>query len=207
VIYVGPPPNGAKAQKTVELEDAMAILGDTAAISLDDVVYATFDGALPELDRALDRVFAEGLPPVAVVRSLQRHASNLHLNVGRAAASAPPESIIARMGRVHFSRRASLLRQLRLWPAPRAADALGQILETEMECKTTGMPDEALARRLCLRLAQAARRADAAGRRDRLGRQRRPARRCGAAYGSAVAAANVRRGSGAAPPRRAGRNR
>ena len=35
-------------------------------------------------------------------------------------------------------------------------DALRVILDAEIECKTTGFPDEAIARRLCQRLAQGA---------------------------------------------------
>ncbi|MEK7687035.1 MAG: DNA polymerase III subunit delta, partial [Pseudomonadota bacterium] len=65
--------------KTITLADAVDILGDTAAIGIDDVIAATFDGELVALDRALDRVFSEGGHPVQLVRSLQRHADQLHL--------------------------------------------------------------------------------------------------------------------------------
>ena len=71
--------------KTVSLDDALAVLGDTAAIGIDDVVAATFDGELVALDRALDRVFAEGGNPVQLVRALQRHTDQLHLVAGHAA--------------------------------------------------------------------------------------------------------------------------
>ena len=40
------------------MADAMAVLGDTASIGIDDVIAATFDGELVALDRALDRVQA-----------------------------------------------------------------------------------------------------------------------------------------------------
>src|SRR5204863_255086 len=51
---------------------------------IDDVVGATFDGNLATLDRALDRVFAEGGNAVQLVRALQRHADQLHLVSGHA---------------------------------------------------------------------------------------------------------------------------
>ncbi len=76
---------GTDAGKTVTLDDAMAVLGDTASIGIDDVIAATFDGEPVALDRALDRVFAEGGNPVQLVRSLQRHADQLHLVSGHAA--------------------------------------------------------------------------------------------------------------------------
>ena len=75
----------ATAAKSVSLDDALAVLGDTAAIGIDDVVAATFDGELVALDRALDRVFAEGGNPVQLVRALQRHTDQLHLVAGHAA--------------------------------------------------------------------------------------------------------------------------
>jgi DNA polymerase-3 subunit delta len=49
---------------------------------------------------------------------------------------------------------------LRSWPLSRLGDALKRILDAELECKSTGLPDEAIARRLCLALAH-----NAAGRR------------------------------------------
>ena len=151
------------ASKTVTLDDAIAVLGDTAAIGIDNVVAATFDGELVSLDRALDRVFAEGGHPVQLVRSLQRHADQLHLVSGHAAKGGNFEAAmfkargLPRGGPV----RQRFERHLRAWPLPRLGSALSAILDAEIDCKSTGLPDEAIARRLCLRLAQAARSAKA----------------------------------------------
>jgi DNA polymerase-3 subunit delta len=145
--------------KTVTLDDAMAVLGDTASIGIDDVIASTFDGELVALDRALDRVFAEGGNPIQLVRSLQRHADQLHLVSGNAARGGNLESAmfkargLPRGGPV----RQRFERHLRSWPLPRLSLAVSTILEAEIECKRTGLPDEAIARRLCLRLALAAR--------------------------------------------------
>jgi DNA polymerase-3 subunit delta len=139
----------------ISLGDAIAVLGDTAAIDIDDVIAATFDGELVALDRALDRVFAEGGNPVQLVRSLQRHADQLHL----VASHAKGGSFESAMFRARGLPRGGPMRQrferhLKTWPLPRLSDALSTILEAEIECKSTGLPDEAIARRLCLRLAQ-----------------------------------------------------
>jgi DNA polymerase-3 subunit delta len=145
--------------KTITMADAMAVLGDTASIGIDDVIAATFDGELVALDRALDRVFAEGGNPVQLVRSLQRHVDQLHLVSGNAARGGNLESAmfkargLPRGGPI----RQRFERHLRSWPLPRLSLALSTILDAEIECKRTGLPDEAIARRLCLRLAQAAR--------------------------------------------------
>jgi DNA polymerase-3 subunit delta len=145
--------------KTITMADAMAVLGDTAAIGIDDVIGATFDGELVALDRALDRVFAEGGNPVQLVRALQRHVDQLHLVAGHAAKDGNLEGAmfkargLPRGGPV----RQRFERHLRAWPLRRLSDALQAILKAEQDCKTTGYPDEAIARRLCLALASSAR--------------------------------------------------
>ncbi|WP_422009294.1 DNA polymerase III subunit delta [Reyranella sp.] len=154
---------GSDAGKSITLEDAMAVLGDTASIGIDDVIAATFDGEVVALDRALDRVFAEGGNPVQLVRSLQRHADQLHLVSGHIAKGSNLEGALfkarglPRGGPV----RQRFERHLRTWPLPRLNAAVSTILEAEIDCKRTGLPHEAIARRLCLRLSQAARSAKA----------------------------------------------
>lgn len=149
--------------KTLTLADAVAVLGDSAAIGADDVIAATFDGDLVALDRALDRVFAEGGNAVQLVRALQRHADQLHLVSGHASAGGNLESAmfkargLPRGGPI----RQRFERHLRAWPLRRLSDALTAILRAEQECKTTGYPDEVIARRLCLALSSSARSAKA----------------------------------------------
>jgi DNA polymerase-3 subunit delta len=150
--------------KTVALDDAIAVLGDTAAIGIDDVIAATFDGELIALDRALDRVFSEGGNPVQLVRALQRHADQLHLVAGHAAGfnGKGHGNLEAAMFKARGLPRGGPVRQrferhLRAWPLRRLSDALQAILKAELDCKTTGYPDEAIARRICLALASSAR--------------------------------------------------
>lgn len=145
--------------RTVSLDDALAVLGDTAAIGIDDVVTATFDGEIPALDRALDRVFAEGGNPVQLVRALQRHVDQLHLVAAHAGAGGDLEGAMTRArGLPRFGpMRERFRRHLHAWPLPRLGEALRAILRAEIDCKTTGNPHEAIARRLCLALASSAR--------------------------------------------------
>jgi DNA polymerase-3 subunit delta len=97
------------------------------------------------------------------VRALQRHADQLHLVAGHTAAGGNLEAAmfkargLPRGGPV----RQRFERHARAWPLPRLSAAVSRILEAELECKSTGLPDEAIARRLCLALAQAARQARA----------------------------------------------
>ena len=162
--------------KTIALGDALAVLGDTAAIGIDNVIAATFDGELIALDRALDRVFAEGGNPVQLVRALQRHVDQLHLVAGHVAKGGNLEAAmfkargLPRGGPV----RQRFERHLRAWPLPRLSHVLERLLDAEIECKSTGLPDEAIARRLCLGLAKSEA--------DRKARQRRLASSCRRPY-------------------------
>ncbi|MBI3199003.1 MAG: DNA polymerase III subunit delta [Rhodospirillales bacterium] len=163
LLYKAGGDEAGDASKTITLDDAVAILGDTAAIGIDDVIATTFDGDLVGLDRALDRVFSEGGHPVQLVRSLQRHADQLHIVSAHASKGGSMESAmfkargLPRGGPV----RQRFERHLRAWPLPRLGDVLQAILKAEMECKSTGLPDEAVARRLCLSFAMRARAAKA----------------------------------------------
>src|SRR5471032_1700996 len=144
--------------KTITLDDAMAVLGDTAAIGIDNVVAATCSGQLVALDRALDRVFAEGGNPVQLVRSLQRHVDQLHLVSAHARGGNFEGAMFKARGLARGGpMRQRFERHLHSWPLPRLSQALSRILDAEIDCKKTGLPDEAIARRLCLALAQAAR--------------------------------------------------
>ena len=144
--------------KTITLVDAAAVLGDTSAMDIDDVVGATFDGDLATLDRALDRVFAEGGNAVQLVRALQRHADQLHLVSGHAKGGNFEGAMFKARGLPRGGPvRRRFENHLRRWPLPRLGTALTRILDAELECKTTSFPDQAIARRLCLALARAAR--------------------------------------------------
>ena len=144
--------------KAISLKDAAAVMGDSSAMEIDDVVGATFDGDLVTLDRALDRVFAEGGNPVQLVRALQRHADQLHLVLSHAAKGGNLESAmfkargLPRGGPV----RRRFENHLRAWPLNRLGEALKRTLDAEIECKSTGYPDQAIARRLCLALGRSA---------------------------------------------------
>jgi DNA polymerase-3 subunit delta len=141
--------------KSVTLDDALAVLGDTAAIGIDDVIAATFDGNLAALDRALDRVFAEGGNAVQLVRALQRHADQLHLVSGHAQGGSFEGALFKARGLPRGGPvRQRFERHLRTWPLGRLSAALQAILSAERDCKTTGYPDEVIARRLCLALAR-----------------------------------------------------
>jgi DNA polymerase-3 subunit delta len=150
-LYVGP--NGK-----VDLDSAMACVGDLAGLSLDDALFAATTGDVATADRALELAMAEGAAPVQVLRVGLAHIQKLHRarlameEQGLTAADAtktvrPP---------IFFRRSAAFTRSLTLWPLPALAAALTGLAEAERGCKRTGWPDEALCRNTVLALARRA---------------------------------------------------
>jgi DNA polymerase-3 subunit delta len=150
-LYCAAPAEGAPAPRRVTLEAAALMVGDSAALELDDLVHAATQGELSRLERCLDRLLGEGQAPVVLLRVLARHLIRLHQLALRVEAGASPEEVVERARPpVHFRRKTSVKQALERWPAPRLAAALGRVLEAEIGCKTTGRPAEALCRRALL---------------------------------------------------------
>ena len=141
----------------VTLEDAEAVVGDGAAIALEDISFSTADGNVAALDRALGLAFDEGTNAVAVVRAAQRHFQRLHRAAGAVAGGATPDQAVKALRPPVFFKRARAFRsQLQNWSAPRLSGALTALTEAEIACKTTGIPAEAACRRALLALARQA---------------------------------------------------
>jgi DNA polymerase-3 subunit delta len=147
-IYAGP---GA----TVDLADAVAVVGDSAALTMDEVAMAAAGGEFAALDRALNRVFLEGAQPVAVLRAVARHFERLRQAGIAVAGGVGDEAAMAALRpAVFFQHKPRFRAAQRRWNAARAADALARLVETEILCKTTGMPAETVCRQALFDLAQ-----------------------------------------------------
>jgi DNA polymerase-3 subunit delta len=143
----------------VELEDAIACVGDHAALSVADAIHAAAEGDAPSLDRALAAASREGESAVGIVRQALRHFQRLHLAASAMAAGKPPAAAIAGLRPPVFKRDATRLeQQLRLWPLGQLGTALTRLLEIEAQTKSTGLPDQTICARGLLELARIAQR-------------------------------------------------
>ncbi len=141
----------------ITLDDARACIGDSAGVSLDAVVYAVGEGNFSALETALRRVLTEGIQPIQILRAMARHLQRLQLAAGYVQQGQSPEQAVkALRPPVMFMFVDRFRHQLSLWPVSRLSDAVDLILETELSCKTTGMPAELLCHRTLLRLTQGA---------------------------------------------------
>ena len=143
----------------IDLDDARAVIADSAALCLDDAVLAAAEGDAAALDRALARVFQEGESPVTAIRAMLRHLQRLHLLAGQVAADTAPDAAI-RNARppIFFREQDSWRRQLQRWSEARLRRALDRVATAEFRMKLTGFPAETVCREALFAVAQAARR-------------------------------------------------
>ncbi|MBM3502643.1 MAG: DNA polymerase III subunit delta [Alphaproteobacteria bacterium] len=147
-----------KGEGTLSEGDVDAIVGDSGATSIDDVVAAAVGGDQVGLDRALQRCAHEDVASVALIRAVARHLMRLQLVVASVARGTPAQRAIEQLRPpVFFRRRAEMMAQAQVWKLPNLQRAGDLVSESELNCKRTGIPDRAVMERALMRLANAAR--------------------------------------------------
>lgn len=150
-LYVG---DGGEAT----LADAVASVGDSAAMTLEDLAFAAAGGDLTGLARALDRAWREGAAPVSVLRSCSRHVQRLQRAAGEIAEGKSTDVAMKSLRPQVFFKQADAFRtQLRHWPPVALGAALTRLTEAEVQCKTTGLPAETICAQALARLCAEAR--------------------------------------------------
>jgi DNA polymerase-3 subunit delta len=150
-LYAGP---GGR----VDLDAAMACIGDLSGLSLDDALFAATIGDVATADRALELAIAEGAAPVQVLRAGIIHLQRLQRSrmamdeTGLSAADASK----AQRPPLFYRRVAAFNRALGLWSGAAVAAAINGLVEAERGCKRTGWPDQALCRNAILVVARRA---------------------------------------------------
>ncbi len=138
--------------KTVTLEDAQAVIGDSAMVTVGDVVDAAFDGDFDSLVRALARARFEGVDPIPIIRGALAHLTRIE-EAGLAVAAGKRLDQAMRDLRVFFKRQAVFRSQFRKWPAAGIARARAELVRMEIDCKSTGLPAAEICERGLMRLA------------------------------------------------------
>ena len=132
-------------------------VGDSGAAVMDDVILAAAGGDTNRLETALNRILADGTNPVQIVRAAQRHFQRLHVARGHMAQGMNPDQAVKNLRPpVMFKIADAFKRQLTIWPETSLSRAFEILTQAEIDCKTTGLPAEAVTGRALLALAQAA---------------------------------------------------
>lgn len=143
---------------TVALADAQACVGDGAPVSMDRLIEAVGLGDYPMLELALSRVYLEGVSPITVLRAAANHFRRLHVAADLMARGQSAEQAMKMLRPpVIFTMAQGFRRQLERWTEARLTTAMALLVDAEMDCKSTGVPAEAVCARALLRIASAAR--------------------------------------------------
>jgi DNA polymerase-3 subunit delta len=149
----------AAGKGRVELEDALASVGDNAAQSAQDVVQAASSGNLATLDHLIARAFQDGESSVGLIRVALRHFQRLQIIAAYREKGLPPKEAVDKLQpRAFWQEAERLARDTLNWPAPAASAALKRLLEAEIQCKTTALPDQTMASRALFEVAAMAKR-------------------------------------------------
>ncbi|MBK1696893.1 DNA polymerase III subunit delta [Rhodovibrio salinarum] len=139
-----------KGSGEVQLEDATSCVGDSAALSLDDVANAVADGDLAGLERAFDRALAEGANAIQPLRATANHFKRLHQVAG---ARDVEQAVDKLRPPVFWKAKPRFTAQAKAWSPALVGQVLDGLLDAEARCKSTGMPVEAVAARELMRIA------------------------------------------------------
>jgi len=142
------------ATRRVTLADAMAVVGDSSALTLDDLAMAAAGGDAAGVDRSYARALSEGSDEIAILRAAARHLLRLHRVAG---AEDRQAALKALRPPVFFKVERRFLEQVRLWPTRRLAEALDRLNEAETLVKTSAQPKAAIVERALLQVAELAR--------------------------------------------------
>ena len=144
----------------VTLSDAVACVGDSANMTLDDLAFAAASGDLEQVTRLIDRVRQEGTTAISILRVLTRHFQRLHLACGlMEEGKSPDEAMKSLRPPVFFKQTTAFRAQCSRWTTDGLETLLESIGQAEATCKTTGSPSDIICGQLLLRTAFMARRA------------------------------------------------
>lgn len=141
----------ADKSRQLKSDDIVILCGDNAALALDTVVDAAASGDATRLDEALTRARISGVDSQRILSAGLNHFTWLRrLRVEVDAGRVPRDVLAQARPRPHFSRTASLERQLRLWSDHALAAAADRLYEAIAESRKSGASGGSLAQRAML---------------------------------------------------------
>ena len=128
----------------------------SAEASLEDIIYTVSVGATSKISRILNRLEAQGVQPVALCLSFQRHFKLL-LRL-KSHEGSPTDAISKQKPPIFGPRRNAILSQLRLWNIENLKVALACLVELDLNLrsKASNYPTLAMTERILIRVAMLA---------------------------------------------------
>ncbi|MCY4034774.1 MAG: DNA polymerase III subunit delta [Hyphomicrobiales bacterium] len=166
LLYMGP---ATGEPRTITLEHAHAVIGDTAAWRIDDIADAMLLGSMERLERNFQSALQAGAVAIRILNAVGASTRRIHALASQVEQGETPSSAIAKMRPpIPFFRKDMVAEQLRRWPRRRLDRALRLLSEAELECKSGAGADISLCRQAIWRIAaagnQSSRRVSSSGR-------------------------------------------
>jgi DNA polymerase-3 subunit delta len=136
---------------TLDEDTVLTSVGDAAAGVADECIFAVFDGDRAGADRLMARCLEDGIVPVQLARRFQGHLERLMLVRARMDEGQSMQQAMAKLQpRVFFKYEKRFQGQASRWSGVDLERCLDALVELEIACKSTGMPDAALCQRMAL---------------------------------------------------------
>ena len=140
-------------------EEVLLLLGDTAAVSLQDAISAAASGSFVRLDRAIQRVFADGESAVAMIRSAMNYFVRLQSLVELRENGQSASSVVnAHRPPIFWREKDQMIANVEFWSLKNIDRVLNLLLRAETLVKSTGFPDQTIASQTLLQIAYLGRR-------------------------------------------------
>lgn len=141
----------------ITLDDILACNPNMRDYSLDDLISMTATGQVQRANAMAQKMLAEGLPPIAIMRALLRHFRRLHATICRLGEGEQIDSALkALKPPVFFKYKQDFSNQARKWTKPHVEALMQKIVLDESTSKTSGVNAETLCLHLIMNIARTA---------------------------------------------------
>lgn len=148
LLYVG-------TKEEISLDDVSAVVSESSPLSIEKIVFEVASGKKSQLDNSLSRAYGEGINILRVLRATQEHMRRLRM--GKAAClEGKPVNEVAKLylPSFLFMYNNQFNSQLKAWNPAFIESALRILIDAEILCKSTGMPQRSIGERALFRVAQ-----------------------------------------------------
>ena len=138
------------------LEDAASSIGDSGAMVLENIAFSAGSGDLKALTISLQRAEEDRQNPVTILRTTINHFHRLYNAVGLIENGVMLAAALKTLRPpVFWNRQKEFEQQAKSWQLKKLEASLGRLLQSEKECKTTGIPQMAVCAQAILSICMA----------------------------------------------------
>lgn len=142
---------------TITLDDAQAACGQAGVATLDDFIYAVGAGQSQKALNSFDKLIADGMAEIAILRSLQNHFRRLHYTKVQISSGTPIDAALKSLQPpIFFKYEQAFKGQIARWPDGKLRKVLARLAELEAQTKQTGTPVKTLCSQAILAISAAA---------------------------------------------------